>query len=62
MCARFGLLFLMLAAISVAVTGCGRRGSLETPAAVAAEARGEEPSEDEQEAEDKKFILDGLIE
>lgn len=62
MSARFGLLFLILAALSVAVTGCGRRGALDTPSQAAAEARGEKPSDEAPEEEDKKFILDGLIE
>ncbi len=61
MSARIGLVFLLLAAISVAVTGCGRRGALDTPAQAAAEARGEKPSDEEPEEEDKPFILDGLI-
>ncbi|MEX0344595.1 MAG: lipoprotein [Rhizobiaceae bacterium] len=61
MSARFGFLLLLLAAISLAVTGCGRRGALDTPSQAAAEARGEEPSEEEPEEEDKPFILDGLI-
>ncbi len=64
MSARIGFLVLLLAAMSVAVTGCGRRGSLDTPAEAAAEKRGEKlPGEEaENEAEDKPFILDGLIE
>ncbi len=61
MSARIGLLILMLAAMSVAVTGCGRRGALDTPSQAAVEARGEKPSDDEPEEEDKPFILDGLI-
>ncbi len=61
MSARFGFLFLLLAAISLAVTGCGRRGALDTPSQAAAEARDEKPSEEEPEEEDKPFILDGLI-
>ncbi len=64
MSARFGFLLLILAAFSVAATGCGRRGALDTPSQAAAEARGEKPSDDakEPEEEDKPFILDGLIE
>ncbi len=60
--ARFGIILLLLVSISVLVTGCGRRGSLDTPSQAAAEARGENPSEETPEPEDKKFILDGLIE
>ena len=62
MSTRFGLLFLILAALSVSITGCGRRGALDTPSQAAAEARDEKPSDEEPEEEDKPFILDGLIE
>ncbi|MEZ5810374.1 MAG: lipoprotein [Rhizobiaceae bacterium] len=62
MSARFGFLLFLLAALSVTVTGCGRRGSLDTPSQAAAEARGEKPDDKAPEPEDKRFILDGLIE
>lgn len=62
MIAKIGFLFLILAALSVTVTGCGRRGALDTPSQAAAEARGEKSSEEAPEEEDKRFILDGLIE
>lgn len=61
MSARIGFLLMMLAALSVTLTGCGRRGSLDTPSQAAAETRGEKPSDEEPEEEDKPFILDGLI-
>lgn len=59
---------LLLAAIGVAVTACGRRGSLDTPFEAAREARQEAerndqplPPEPTPPVRDRRFILDGLI-
>ena len=59
----------LLAAVSSALTGCGRRSSLQTPSqAAAAQARqtgistAPEQAPAAEPAEDKRFILDGLIE
>lgn len=62
MTARFGLWFLILAAISVAIVGCGRRAPLDTPSQAAIEAGTEKPDDEASEEDDKPFILDGLIE
>jgi predicted small lipoprotein YifL len=52
---------ILLAALTIAATGCGRRGDLEAPSVARAEARGEErPAE--PAAPDRRFILDALIE
>lgn len=58
------ILAIILAAVMAATSGCGRRGALDTPSAAAAKARGEKVPEDanKEEPEDRKFILDGLIE
>ena len=60
---------LLIAALAVAVTACGRRpGTLDTPYAAAVEARKEAERNDqplppapEKPVEDRRFILDGLI-
>ena len=60
---------LLLVAVATAATACGRRpGSLDTPYDAAREARKEAerndqklPPEPTPPAEDRRFILDGLI-
>jgi predicted small lipoprotein YifL len=54
--------------ITIAVTGCGRRTALDTPYQAALDAREEAkkadqplPPEPQKPAEDRRFILDGLI-
>lgn len=61
MTARLPVLILIVTGLAVSATGCGRRGDLETPSAAAAQARGEKAPEGET-VEDRRFILDGLIE
>ena len=58
----------LLVAALFAVSACGRRGDLDTPYAAAVEAREEAerqnqplPPEPQKPAEDRPFILDGLI-
>lgn len=59
---------LLVAALAVAATGCGRRAGLDTPYEAAREARREAsrnnepvPPQPEPPVEDRPFILDGLI-
>lgn len=59
---------LLVAALSVALTACGRRASLDTPYEAARDARREAsrnneplPPEPEPPVKDRPFILDGLI-
>jgi predicted small lipoprotein YifL len=54
-------LLIMVMAGMTAVAGCGRKGDLDTPSAVAARAAGEKAPEGEI-VKDRKFVLDGLIE
>lgn len=58
----------LLVAALFAVSACGRKGDLETPYSAAVEAREEAerqnqpvPPEPQKPAEDRPFILDGLI-
>ena len=55
--AAISMIILVLAAS--ALTGCGRRGPLEAPSAAANPETGEKAAA--APAEDKPFILDGLI-
>ena len=59
MSARLPVVILLLAALSA--SACGRRADLDRPSVVAAaEARGGEAGETPPQ-EDRRFILDGLI-
>ena len=58
----------LLVAALFAVSACGRKGDLDTPYSAAVEARQEAerqnqpvPPEPQRPAEDRPFILDGLI-
>lgn len=59
MSARLPVVILLLAAL--ATSACGRRADLDRPSVAAAKARGDEVVETAPR-EDRKFILDGLIE
>lgn len=60
---------MLILALGVAITACGRRpGTLDTPYEAAIEARKQAerddqplPPEPEKPANDRRFILDGLI-
>ena len=58
MSARLPVVILLLAALSA--SACGRRADLDRPSVAAAEARGGEAGETPPQ-EDRRFILDGLI-
>ena len=69
MIARNAIAIVALAVVSaLALSGCGRKGSLDTPYEAAVEARKEAKKNDEPlppeptpPEKDKRFILDGLI-
>ena len=55
-------LFLILLALSLGLSGCGRKGPLEAPASQQVGEDGEKKENGEEvEAPDRPFILDGLL-
>jgi predicted small lipoprotein YifL len=50
--------FLVAVALLISLSGCGRKADLEKPSALPAPETGEKPA---APAQDKPFVLDGLI-
>lgn len=62
---KLGFLLLVLAGVSIALSGCGRTGKLEEPPSSAriieTDEQGRPIKRDEETVEDNPFILDSLI-
>ena len=51
-----------MAVLGVVLAGCGKKGPLERPGVAAVPANGTQEAQPAAPAEDRSFILDGLLE